>query len=390
MNNKSKLGGFLEQLGLCCSVLFYVLFAWHQWWSGVSPRLIRGSAERDAIHHAHLSIGATLFVLVLVLFLIWLLRPGASITTRLKNAFSSVSTTAISLFFIFMFFAMLYGLGQAWAKDEVTKVLGVFPLPHFLDWSWSTSGYMHSAFSNVASALFSGIVFVYLFTHLRKHVKPGVAVAILIIVHLLVNLPKPPSIHPSAAFGTYVLVPMYYLIALALFCWAKHKRLVYIPVLSIFILFFMYLPYFAFKVLPPWHVAKATETVLVESKEVLIPARPRTEIFPTTESLTAAKSSASWCTQCHNAVESKEHLLGPNLVGVFNRQAGTVQGYGRYSKAMVSAGEGGLFWSRANLSEFLSHGKDFVPDNLMNQQTDLSDPVKRNQVIDYLEYISSK
>jgi cytochrome c len=289
-----------------------------------------------------------------------------------------------------MFLAMLCGLGQAWAKGEDTAFLGVFNLPHFLDWSWSTSGYMHSALSNISTALFSGIVFVYLFTHLRKHVKPGVAVALLMLLHLLVNLPKPPSLHPIAAFGTYVMIPFYYLTALTLYCWAKERRWVYWPVLTLFIVFFMYLPYFAFKVLPPWHQAEAAPTVLVESKDVLIPPRPQAEIFPTAEALAAAKDLSTWCTQCHNATPSDTHLLGPNLVGAYNRQAGTVEGYGRYSKAMVQAGLDGMFWTRGNLSEFLTHGKEFIPGNLMNQQSDLSDPAKLNQVIDYLEYLSSE
>lgn len=387
---KQKLGGFLEQLGLFFAVIFYVLFAWHQWWSGVSPRLIRGSAERDAIHHAHLSIGATLFVLLLLITVVWLLRPGPSIVDRIKNAFSNVVNTAVSLFFIFMFLSMLCGLAQAWSKGEETPFLGVFNLPHFLDWSWSTAGYNHSALSTIASALFSGLIFVFLFTHLRNYVKPGIAVAILIILHLLINLPKPPSLHPIAAFGTYVMIPIFYMTALALYCWAKERKVVYLPVFAVFIVFFLYLPYLAFKVLPPWHQKAAAETVLVESAEPLILARPQSEIFAKPESLAAAKEMVTWCTQCHNAVPSETHLLGPNLVGVYNRQAGTVEGYGRYSSAMVKKGLEGTFWNRQNLSEFLTHGQEFIPGNLMNQQSDLSDPVKLNQVIDYLEYISAE
>ncbi|MFT6412216.1 MAG: cytochrome c [Glaciecola sp.] len=387
---KQKLGGFLEQVGLFLAVLFYVLFAWYQWWSGVSPRLIRGSAEREAIHHAHLSIGATLFVLLLLIVVIWLLRPGQSIMGRIKKAFSNVANTAISLFFIFMFFSMLCGLAQAWSKGEETPFLGVFNLPQFLDWSWSTAGYNHAALSTIASALFSGIVFVYLFTHLRKYVKPGIAVGLLIILHLVVNLPKPPSLHPIAAFGSYVMIPIFYLTALALYCWAKERRAVYVPVFTVFIVFFLYLPYIAFKVLPPWHQKAAEETVFVESAEPLVPARPQAEIFSTPESLARAEKLVLWCTQCHNAAPSDSHILGPNLVGVYNRQAGTAEGYGRYSSAMVAKGIQGTFWNRPNLSEFLTHGKEFIPGNLMNQQSDLSDPVKLNQVIDYLEYISSK
>jgi cytochrome c2/cytochrome b561 len=387
---KQKLGGFLEQAGLFLAVIFYVLFAWHNWWSSVSPRLIRGSAEREVIHHAHLSIGATLFVFLLFMFVIWLLRPGETMGERLTHAFSNVANTAISLFSIFVFFSMLYGLAQAWSKGEETAFLGVFNLPHFLDWSWSTAGYNHSALSSIASALFSGMVFVYLFTHLRKYVKPGVAVALLILLHLVVSLPKPPSLHPIAAFGTYVLTPSYYLIGLALYCWAKDRKLVYWPVFALFVGFFMYLPYFAFKVLPPWHQKAAEEIVLVEPTDPLIPARPQADIFVNAESLAAAEETAAWCSNCHNTTPSETHVLGPNLVGIYNRQVGTVEGYGRYSSAMVKKGLEGTFWTRENLSEHLTHGQEFIPGNLMNQQSDLSDPAKLNQVIDYLEYISSE
>jgi cytochrome c2/cytochrome b561 len=386
---KQKFGGFLEQLGLFFAVIFYALFAWFQWWAGVSPRLIRGSPEREAIHHAHLSIGATLFVLLLLIVTVWLVRPGTNIVDRFKRAFSNVVNTAVSLFFIFMFFSMLCGLAQAWSKGEETPFLGVFNLPHFLDWSWSTAGYNHSALSSIASALFSGMLFVYLFANLRKYLKPGIAVALLIILHLLVNLPKPPSLHPIAAFGTYVMIPFFYMTALALYCWAKERKAVYLPVFGVFIVFFLYLPYIAFKVLPPWHQKTAEETVFVESAEVLIAARPKAEIFTVPGSLASAEQLVLWCLQCHNAAPNDSHLLGPNLVGVYNRQAGAVDGYGRYSSAMVKKGLEGTFWNRANLSEFFTHGQEFVPGNLMNQQSDLSDPVKLNLVIDYLEYISS-
>lgn len=387
-NNKSN--SFLEQAGLFFSVLFYVLFSWHFWWSGVAPRLIRGSAERDAIHHAHLSIGATLFVIIIFCFLIWLFKPGGTIFTKIKTAFSDGKRTGVSFFFIFMFFSMLYGLAQAWAKDEETAFLGVFNLPHFVDWSWQTAGYMHAATSNFAAALFSGIVFVFLYSHLKKYVSPGIAVALLIILHLLINLPKPPSLHPIAAFGTYVLTPIYYFVALAIYTLCNNRKFAFWPIYGVFFVIFMYLPYFAFKVLPPWHQTPAAEIVLVEPNETLLPVRTKAEIFPDEASLALAKKEASWCTQCHNATASDTHLLGPNLVNVFNRQAGTAEGYGRYSEAMINKGLEGTYWTRENLSEFLLHGQELIPNNLMNQQTDLSDKVTREQVIDLLEYISAK
>lgn len=390
MTAKSKFSEFMKQLGLFLTVMFYVLFAWHRWWSGVSPRLIRGSEERVAIHHAHVSIGATLFVFAIIGFCVWLFRPGTTLRLKLKNAFANVSATAISLFFVLIFFSMMYGLGQSWAKDEHTPFLGVFPLPEFLDWSWGTSGYMHSAFSSASSALFAGIMFVFLFTKLKQYVKPGVAVALLMLLHLLVNLPKPPSLHPIAAFGTYVMVPSFYLIGLALYSWAHKRPFVYWPVFTLLFVFFLYLPYFAFRVLPPWHVQPAAETVLIESTETLAEIRPREQIFTDEALLAAGKDAASWCAQCHNFEPSETHLLGPNLVGVFNRQAGVVEGYGRYSQAMIDAGLNGVFWTPENLKDYLTDGPTFIPGNLMNQQTDLSDPKRMQQVIDYLEYVSSE
>lgn len=389
MSEKSSMRSFLEQISLFFGVLFYALFAWQQWWSGVSPRLIRGSAEREAIHHEHLALGATLFVFLIILFLLWLLRPGSSIGTKLREAFASASSTAISLFFITMFFTSLYGLGQAWAVGEEAAVFGLFSLPHFVDYSWGTSGYLHSSFSNITSALFAGILFVFLFLQLRRYVSPGIAVGVLMLVHLLVNLPKPPSLHPIAAFGTYILVPAYYLIGLGLYNWANHKRWVYWPVYLLLSLFFMYLPYFAFKVLPPWHMKAAAEIVSVAPSTPLSPVRSKSAIFGSEAERAAAQETASWCAQCHKVTPSDTHLLGPNLVGVFNKQAATVAGYGRNSEAMVAAGANGLFWSRENLAAYLTDGQTLVPGNLMNQQTDLSDPQQLEQVIDYIEYLSA-
>ena len=83
-------------------------------------------------------------------------------------------------------------------------------------------------------------------------------------------------------------------------------------------------------------------------------------------------------------------MLGPNLAGVFNQQLGSIADYGRYSSAMIEKGEEGTFWTRENLAEYLTNGQGFVPGNLMNQQTDLSDLEKLNQALDYLEYISTQ
>lgn len=390
MKIKEKIGEFLKQAQLFLFLLFFVLFSWTQWWSGVAPRLIRGSEERLAIHHAHLSLGATLFFFLVLFFVVWTIKPGTSFVSKVKSAFKDSSSTAISIFMISSLLLMFYGLSQAWSKGEHTPVFGVFNLPPFLNFSWSTSGYMHSAFSSISAYLFMGIVFVYLYRRLKNHVQPGVAVALLMVLHLLIALPKPPSLHPIAAFGAYVLTPFIYLTALAVYNWANNRKLVYWPVYLFFILFFLYLPYFAFKVLPPWHQPAAKEVVLVESQQAFAPLRAAGEIFKDPQQLVVAEDTTAWCRQCHSVEKGQPHLLGPNLAGVFNQQLGSKADYGRYSTAMIDKGEQGTFWTRENLAEYLTDGQGFVPGNLMNQQTDFSDPEKLKQALDYLEYISTQ
>ena len=387
---KDKIGNFLQQVQLFLFLMLFVLFSWTQWWSSVAPRLIRGSEERVAIHHAHLSLGATLFFFLVLFLVIWAVKPGASFITKLKNAFKDASATAVSLFFISGFLLMLYGLGQAWSKGEHTPVFGVFNLPQFIDFSWATAGYMHAAFTSISVYLFKGIVFVYLYKRLVNYVQPGVAVALLMVLHLLIALPQPPSLHPIAAVGTYVITPFIYLVALATYTWANNRKIAYGAVYGFFILFFLYLPYFAFKVLPPWHQPAAKEVVLVESEQHFAPLRAASDIFKNAENLAVAEDTTAWCRQCHSVTKGQPHLLGPNLAGVFNQQLASKTDYGRYSSALTEKGEAGTFWTRENLAEYLTDGQNFVPGNLMNQQTDFSDPAKLDQALDYLEYISTQ
>ena len=177
---------------------------------------------------------------------------------------------------------------------------------------------------------------------------------------------------------------------MAIYSWAKDRKLVYWPVYLLMILFFLYLPYFAFKVLPPWHAPKAKEVVLVQPTQEFAPLRKPEDIFPDEQSLATATDTTAWCRQCHSVTKGAPHLLGPNLNGVFNQQLASKPDYGRYSSSLIAKGEAGTFWTRENLTKFLTDGQKFVPGNLMNQQTDFSDPVKLGQALDYLEYISAQ
>jgi cytochrome c len=64
------------------------------------------------------------------------------------------------------------------------------------------------------------------------------------------------------------------------------------------------------------------------------------------------------CKACHLADEDK-NKIGPSLMGVIGRTAGTHLGY-QYSKPMVEAGKGGLVWDEAALRNYLRDPKGVV------------------------------
>lgn len=64
------------------------------------------------------------------------------------------------------------------------------------------------------------------------------------------------------------------------------------------------------------------------------------------------------CKACHIADEDK-NKIGPSLLGVIGRTAGTHAGY-QYSKPMVEAGQGGLVWDDASLTTYLQNPKAMV------------------------------
>ncbi|WP_193187553.1 c-type cytochrome [Nisaea sediminum] len=66
------------------------------------------------------------------------------------------------------------------------------------------------------------------------------------------------------------------------------------------------------------------------------------------------------CQACHAVGEGAKHKIGPHLNGVFDRTAGTADGFTKYSKDMVKAGEDGLVWNEETLASFLAKPKDMI------------------------------
>ncbi len=90
------------------------------------------------------------------------------------------------------------------------------------------------------------------------------------------------------------------------------------------------------------------------------------------------------CKACH-VVDSKKNRLGPNLVGLFGRKSGSVEGF-KYSKAMQAAD---ITWDETTLNEYLADPKAYVPKNKMAFRG-LKKEQDRADVIAYLKEASAE
>ncbi|MFD2057707.1 c-type cytochrome [Mesorhizobium calcicola] len=70
------------------------------------------------------------------------------------------------------------------------------------------------------------------------------------------------------------------------------------------------------------------------------------------------------CMACHEAATDRDKV-GPHLLGVVGRAAGSAESFGHYSAAMKGAGAAGLVWDEANLAEYLKAPRLKVPGNKM-------------------------
>jgi cytochrome c len=86
------------------------------------------------------------------------------------------------------------------------------------------------------------------------------------------------------------------------------------------------------------------------------------------------------CTGCHSLDRNKE---GPNLTGVYGRQAGTAPGF-NYSTALKSAH---FVWDDQQLEKWLTDTQALVEDNNMDFHVPKAD--ERAEIIRYLKLISS-
>lgn len=65
------------------------------------------------------------------------------------------------------------------------------------------------------------------------------------------------------------------------------------------------------------------------------------------------------CRSCH-VLESRTNKMGPHLLEILGRKAGTVEDF-EYSDAMLEARDNGLTWDESNLKKYLTSPKTMIP-----------------------------
>ena len=89
------------------------------------------------------------------------------------------------------------------------------------------------------------------------------------------------------------------------------------------------------------------------------------------------------CMACH-AVAPGEHLTGPSLARIWNRKAGTVEDFSRYSAAMKAAD---VTWNDAALDKWLANPEAFIHGTSMTFPG-IKQRKDREDVIAYLRAVS--
>lgn len=93
----------------------------------------------------------------------------------------------------------------------------------------------------------------------------------------------------------------------------------------------------------------------------------------------AGERAAALCRACHTLGKGGQAMLGPNLHGIFGREAGTVADFA-YSEVLKDAG---FVWTPRALDAWLAQPSRFLPGNRM-AFAGVSDPGTRADLIAYL------
>lgn len=93
--------------------------------------------------------------------------------------------------------------------------------------------------------------------------------------------------------------------------------------------------------------------------------------------------AARACMACHSFAPGR-HLTGPSLAGVWDRKAGSAEGFGRYSEALKRSA---VVWDERTLEAWLKSPSALIPGNAMVFDG-IADPRTRADLLAYLRAVS--
>lgn len=85
------------------------------------------------------------------------------------------------------------------------------------------------------------------------------------------------------------------------------------------------------------------------------------------------------CSACHTLADDSRDIAGPNLWGVFEREAGTKEGFD-FSNALIKAD---FVWTPDRLDAWLADPKDYLPGNIMG----IPEPVPERDRLPMLSFM---
>ena len=94
----------------------------------------------------------------------------------------------------------------------------------------------------------------------------------------------------------------------------------------------------------------------------------------------------SECKSCHQVGQGARNRVGPQLNGIFGRQAAAVEGF-KYSDSLVRMGHDGLVWTLDTLDAYIENPKAFASRTRMNYRG-LDDAEKRADLLAFLRIYS--
>jgi cytochrome c len=93
------------------------------------------------------------------------------------------------------------------------------------------------------------------------------------------------------------------------------------------------------------------------------------------------------CRACHTINPGGRNGVGPNLHGIVDRAAGSVEGF-RYSAPMRERAAAGLVWNMENLTAYVTDPKAIVPGGSMSY-VGLRNEEQRNNLLAYIRQASA-